>query len=572
MSTPAVADPVPEHPFRSARDALYVPPNTRNFGQAPKPGAQDAAYRNAPPVYQPELATTVFERSMKSSAVTLSMEELLSISPDVRNKYREACTPKRVVPPSATGMATIFENAEDSSATIGQGEELTCRGEPLEATGSVIPDPYDAYLKHVHSGDEPEQLTVAKDSHALRSIVALIDNKERVQAILDPGCQIVAMSEDVCLSLGLIYDPTIKLNMQSANGEVDQSLGLVRNVPFQVGDIVLYLQIHVIRAAAYDILLGRPFDVLTKSVVRNFFDENQTVTIRTTASQSTAFPIEGSGFSLTEDMSTESSGMALIIDVSSTNTPIISAYSPVVSSDPVSVQSSYLRASGQVLDAVSSLYTVTSDFRPTSRTSTSRLLQTILGQGCDHESSSKAGYAATKKKYKPVALKTRPVIASVPEQFRIVRRIVGDPLRHLPELPERPGPFFPTGRYTKERMEALDVAHQPGFLWPEERALMHAFMCLHNQAFAWSDSERGRFKSEYFPPIDFPVVPHQPWVQRNIPIPPGIYKEVCAIIKKKLDAGVYEPSNSSYRSRWFCVVKKDGKSLRLVHSLEPLNA
>ncbi|OBZ73872.1 hypothetical protein A0H81_05911 [Grifola frondosa] len=31
--------------------------------------------------------------------------------------------------------------------------------------------------------------------------------------------------------------------MQSANGEVDQSLGLVRNVPFQVSDIVLYLQI-----------------------------------------------------------------------------------------------------------------------------------------------------------------------------------------------------------------------------------------------------------------------------------------------------------------------------------------
>ena len=34
---------------------------------------------------------------------------------------------------------------------------------------------------------------------------------------------------------------------------------------------------------------------------------------------------------------------------------------------------------------------------------------------------------------------------------------------------------------------------------------------------------------------------------------------------------MYEPSNSSYRSRWFCVIKKDGKSLRLVHSLEPLN-
>ncbi|KZT10268.1 uncharacterized protein LAESUDRAFT_755772 [Laetiporus sulphureus 93-53] len=187
-SVPAVMDAVPEHPFRLTRDVLYIPPNTRNFGQAPKPGARDEAYRNAPPVYQSELATTVFERSMKSSAVTLSMEELLSISPDVRNKYHEACTLKHVVPPSVTGMATIFENAEDSSATIGQEEEFTCRGEPLAVTGSIIPDPYDTYLKHIPNGDEPEQLTVAKGSHALQSIVTLINNKERVQAILDPGC------------------------------------------------------------------------------------------------------------------------------------------------------------------------------------------------------------------------------------------------------------------------------------------------------------------------------------------------------------------------------------------------
>ncbi len=69
--------------------------------------------------------------------------------------------------PSVTGMAMIFGNAEDSSSTIRQKEEFTCRGEPLAVTGSVIPNPYDTYLKHVHNGEEPEQLTVAKDSHAL---------------------------------------------------------------------------------------------------------------------------------------------------------------------------------------------------------------------------------------------------------------------------------------------------------------------------------------------------------------------------------------------------------------------
>jgi hypothetical protein len=37
-----------------------------------------------------------------------------------------------------------------------------------------------------------------------------------------------------------------------------------------------------------------------------------------------------------------------------------------------------------------------------------------------------------------------------------------------------------------------------------------------------------------------------PWVERNFPIPPGICEEVCAIVQKKITAGIYEPLNSSY--------------------------
>ena len=87
------------------------------------------------------------------------------------------------------------------------------------------------------------------------------------------------MSEAVCHDLGLQYDPRIRLYMQSTNGEVDQSLGLARNVPARIGTIVIYIQVHVIRSPAYDILLGRPFDVLTWSIVRNFANEAQTITI-----------------------------------------------------------------------------------------------------------------------------------------------------------------------------------------------------------------------------------------------------------------------------------------------------
>ncbi|KXN85534.1 hypothetical protein AN958_11170 [Leucoagaricus sp. SymC.cos] len=111
------------------------------------------------------------------------------------------------------------------------------------------------------------------------------------------------------------------------------------------------------------------------------------------------------------------------------------------------------------------------------------------------------------KKYKPVVLKVRPVLGELPDKFRIVRNITGDPLENLPQLPVHPPAPQPKGRYTHERMEKMDKIHGGDFLWPEEWKLVH-------------------------------------WIK---------------------------PSNSSYHSRWFCVLKKDGKSLRLVHSLEPLN-
>src|SRR5271169_1769572 len=174
-------------------------------------------------------------------------------------------------------------------------------------------------------------------------------------------------------------------------------------------------------------------------------------------------------------------------------------------------------------------------------------------------------------KYKPVALKVKPVVQELPAEFRIKREIIGDPLAEMPKLSTNPPDFVPTGRYTEERKDQFDKVYKEDFLLEEEKKLMHHFMMEQSEGFAWDDSECGRFREDFFPPVEIPVVPHKPWVLKNIPIPPGLYPEICKIIKTKLDAGVYERSNSSYRSRWFCVIKKDGKNLRLVHSLEPLN-
>ena len=171
--------------------------------------------------------------------------------------------------------------------------------------------------------------------------------------------------------------------------------------------------------------------------------------------------------------------------------------------------------------------------------------------------------------YKRIDRKVKPVPGVFPEDAKVIRRFPENPLASLLPLPVKPPKFQENGRLTKERLEDMKI-NADKFLWPEEEKLFIHILQLHQEAFVFEDYQRGTFREDYFSPYIIPVVPHEPWTQKNIPVPPGLRDKVIQLLKEKIEAGVYEPSQSSYRSRWFCVLKKNGK-LRLVHDLQPLN-
>jgi hypothetical protein len=171
--------------------------------------------------------------------------------------------------------------------------------------------------------------------------------------------------------------------------------------------------------------------------------------------------------------------------------------------------------------------------------------------------------------YKRVDKKIHPVSMQFPQDCRVTRHIPEDPLLTLPSLTQHPPSFAPSKKISVERINLLNV-NATKFLWPEEEKLFQHIMKLNEDGIAFEDVERGTLKESYFSPYIIPTVPHTPWEYKNIPIPPGILPEVLKVLKLKIDADVYEQSQSSYRARWFCVLKKNGK-IRIVHDLQPLN-
>ena len=115
----------------------------------------------------------------------------------------------------------------------------------------------------------PKPVFVAQESCVLRTALPLINHKAHEESVLDQGSQIVFISKATAEDLGLTWNPEILIHMQGANGQFEKSLGLARNVPFTFGKLVVYLQMHVFAKPPYKVLLGRPFDMVTRSTYKN---------------------------------------------------------------------------------------------------------------------------------------------------------------------------------------------------------------------------------------------------------------------------------------------------------------
>jgi hypothetical protein len=68
------------HPFT---DALYKPPHKQNFAAAPaKPVMEkELTYQTVAPIQNPKIVTEIYNKFLKLPLVTLSPEELFTISP-----------------------------------------------------------------------------------------------------------------------------------------------------------------------------------------------------------------------------------------------------------------------------------------------------------------------------------------------------------------------------------------------------------------------------------------------------------------------------------------------------------
>ncbi|KZT21007.1 hypothetical protein NEOLEDRAFT_1182077 [Neolentinus lepideus HHB14362 ss-1] len=168
-ATSTLCDP-PLHPFNRAKDIVrprQAAPKTIRLDPVPEAEAKkrELAYKTQAPVYNPQLTEDIFKHSLTSTCVSLPPEELLAISPDF--------------------SVTIKEIEDEEAPILVLEEQVSLMTAPSD--GYVGLNPYDTYLKSLGPKEAPEPLVVAKELHAIRSIIAVIAHVEQVECIIDPG-------------------------------------------------------------------------------------------------------------------------------------------------------------------------------------------------------------------------------------------------------------------------------------------------------------------------------------------------------------------------------------------------
>ncbi|KAG0140267.1 hypothetical protein CROQUDRAFT_53526 [Cronartium quercuum f. sp. fusiforme G11] len=145
-------------------------------------------------------------------------------------------------------------------------------------------------------------------------------------------------------------------------------------------------------------------------------------------------------------------------------------------------------------------------------------------------------------KYKPVAKKIRPVNQPMPQDCNPPLQrpeLSRDP--YLTPLTPFPPDFVKTQKTTFERIKMLNFGPK-GWLTDEEIKLLLHVIKLREKAIAYCEEERGLLKEIWGMPYVIPVIDHEPWQKKPIPIPRAIKDDYIELVRERLKTGLYEQS------------------------------
>ena len=203
-------------------------------------------YRLQSPAEDQALKQSVIDKVLEAK-IAMSVKEAMAVSYEVRQAVKNMTTAKRV--PTGNSSANMAETyhvqAPDCRRPAYNQSQPTCQ--------AFVP---------------------------LRVIDATFAGGVTAECVLDSGSQFIAMRKDIWEKTGLSLNPDTASVVEAANSSKSHTLGAIPEVTMTIGDVDLAVHVHVVEEAPFEVLLGRPFFVLTACETKDAEDGGQVLKIR----------------------------------------------------------------------------------------------------------------------------------------------------------------------------------------------------------------------------------------------------------------------------------------------------
>ena len=260
-----------------ARLVPYVDLTPRRVAAVTEPVKPDQtsktspSYKNRAPV-EVGLDVEKLVESVLDMEIRVPLRSLAGASGAIQKEIRKQVTKARL--PVETNDAEALMQETETEVTI-RVEDLTVSSfMTIESSQDEIPEGYlvanDPVLQYLaeHGIEKVDNLVVGKSTEPLRSIYGKINEVGQEELLLDGGSMIVSMAKKVAVQLGLTWDPSIRIRMESSTNHWVRTLGMARNTKFSIGGLTFFLQVHILEDPPYRVLLGRPFETLASTNIQ----------------------------------------------------------------------------------------------------------------------------------------------------------------------------------------------------------------------------------------------------------------------------------------------------------------
>ena len=207
--------------------------------------------------------------------INVPLRSLAGVSTAIQKEIKKQVTKARL-PTEQVAQVNLQEEQdglyiEVKDLPVAAFMTMTEVSDEIPEGSKVASDPVIQYLLE-HEDADPKDLIVAKPNAPLKTIFMKVNRMGQEECVLDGGSEIVSMGKAVAIAMGLTWDPLLSCTMGGSTNHKERTIGIACNVHMGAGDVVAYLQIHILENPPYKILLGRPFDVLMKSQMRTRTD------------------------------------------------------------------------------------------------------------------------------------------------------------------------------------------------------------------------------------------------------------------------------------------------------------